>query len=108
MVLKQRILNEFASKILNEDKLEIVVGQRKRGKHPSNFVDMLFHCECDKQACAEMIAVSTEEYENSHHKTKQFMVVPAHVGSDIEKVTVQFANYALVEKFFPHAPANPA
>jgi hypothetical protein len=104
--IERRILNEFASKILNEEKLGKVLDERIRNHHPSNFTEMLFHCECDDRACAEMIAVSTEEYVLTHHKTKQFIVRPSHVGTDIEKVTEHFANYSLVEKYFPHAKAE--
>ena len=103
---ERRILNEISAKILNEDKMHKIAQARETSKHPVYFAEMLFHCECDDQACAQLIAVSTEEYAQSHSHIMQFIVIPEHVRPDIEKVIENFSNYALVKKFFPHtAPA---
>ena len=102
IAIEKRILNEFSSKILNEERMEHVVSTRK-GSHLSAHVDMSFHCECDDRSCAESIQLSTEEYKHVHTKTKHFIVVPAHVRLDLEKVIAAFNSYVLVEKFFPYA-----
>lgn len=99
--IEKRILNEFGSKILNEERMDRVVASRK-GSRLSAHADMTFHCECDDRACGQTIQLSTEEYMHVHSKTKHFIVVPSHVRLDLEKVIAAFNSYVLVEKFFPH------
>ena len=100
--LDKRILNEFASKILNEERMEKVVGARARANHLEPYVDITFHCECDDRECDEVISMPTEMYERIHKKTKQFMVVPSHIRPDIEDIGERFQNYVVVEKHFPY------
>ncbi len=102
VAIEKRILNEFGSKILNEERMEKVVQSRKdiRLQDHSN---MAFHCECDDEACHETILMSTEEYQRVHAKTKYFAVIPAHVRLDLEEVVNSFTTYTLVAKFFPHS-----
>jgi hypothetical protein len=100
--LDKRILNEFASKILNEERMEKVIGMRERANHLAPFSDTAFHCECDDRACEEVITMSTEMYERTHKKTKQFVVVPNHVRLDIEDVGMRLPAYVVVEKHFPY------
>lgn len=71
----------------------------------SEHADMTFRCECDDRTCEETIQLSTEEYTHVHSKTKHFVVVPAHVRLDLEKIITSFNAYVLVEKFFPHPAA---
>lgn len=101
---EKRILNEFESKILNEEKLEHVITSR-RGNRLSDFSEMLFQCECDDKACTATITISTEEYAGVHHKTKDFIVIPSHVRLDLEEVVNTFTTYVLVTKFFPNKGA---
>lgn len=101
VAIDKRILNEFGSKILNEERLEHIMESR-RGTRLSAHSDATFRCECDASACNETIQMSTEEYQRIHHKTKQFVVVPGHVRLDLEKIITAFNNFVLVEKFFPH------
>jgi hypothetical protein len=105
--IDRRVLNEFASKILNEERLSAMSDISDRGKRLSEFATMLFHCECDDKKCDQYIAMSTEEYTKMHTKTKQFVVVNAHVRIDIEKVVEHFNSYSLVEKFFPGTKEKP-
>lgn len=98
--MEKRVLNEFGSKILNEERLDKVVNSR-REERLSKHTEMTFHCECDDEGCAETIALSTEEYERVHSKTKYFIVVPTHVRLDLEEVIASFNTYVLVGKYFP-------
>ncbi len=110
IAIEKRILNEFGSKILNEEKLDRVVAAR-RGSRLSANSEMLFLCECDDEKCIDTISMSTEEYQKVHRKTKYFIVVPSHVHLDLEEIISSFNTYALVGKFFPHPKAieeNPA
>jgi len=97
---EKRILNEFGSKILNEEQLDKVVGLRKSG-HLADFSDVCFNCECDDSGCKETIAMSTDEYQMMHLRSKYFTVAPGHVRLDLEEIINSFSNYALVRKYFP-------
>jgi hypothetical protein len=99
---EKRILNEFGSKILNEERMEHVVESRK-GTRLSTHSDMTFRCECDDKTCDKTIQLSTEGYRHVHTKTKHFIVVPPQVRLDLEKIITSFNDYVLVEKFFPYA-----
>jgi len=100
VAMQKRILNEFGSKILNEERLDKMVRSR-REERVSPHVDVTFLCECDAESCAETISLSTEEYERVHSKTKYFIVVPSHVRLDLEEIINSFTTYAQVGKFFP-------
>src|SRR5688572_18812080 len=102
IALEKRILNEFESKILNEERLSKVSDSR-RATRLSAHSDMHFHCECDRADCTDTILLSTEEYRHVHHLTKHFIVTHAHVQLDIEEIVSSFPSYVLVAKFFPHA-----
>jgi hypothetical protein len=101
VAIEKRILNEFAAKILNEERLDRVVLSRKTA-HAADYMDVTFHCECDDGECGEIISMSTEEYQRTHLRTKYFVVIPSHVRLDIEEVINSYKHYALVAKFFPH------
>lgn len=101
VAIEKRILNEFSSKILNEEKMDKVVESR-RSNRLSTYSEMPFHCECDDAKCNETILMSTQEYERIHNKTKYFIVIPSHVRLDLEEIITSFNNYVLVGKFFPH------
>jgi hypothetical protein len=100
--LDKRILNEFASKILNEERVDEVDYLNEQAKSPDPLMDVLFNCECDNGACAETISMTTEMYVRSHRKTKQFIVVPSHMRVDIEDIKDRLPAYAVVEKYFPY------
>jgi hypothetical protein len=100
---EKRVLNEFGSKILNEERLEMVSASEATAATTSHHSTMSFHCECDDKACDETIQMSTEEYQQVHRKTKYFIVIPSHVRLDLEEIVSSFSNYALVAKFFPRS-----
>lgn len=102
IAIEKRILNEFGSKILNEERMDKVLRLRK-GRHLEDHSDMAFNCECDDEDCHEIISMSTEEYERVHAKTKYFIVSTSHVRVDLEEIISSFTTYTLVAKYFPHA-----
>lgn len=95
--VKQRVKNESDSKIVNVKKVEKIV-EETEDTNQSLLHTMSFNCECDKKSCAEIIQMSTDEYELVHRKANNFVVVPGHVKLDIEKIVVTFSNYVIVEK----------
>jgi hypothetical protein len=98
-----RILNEFDAKIVNEEKLDMIVIARALGERSLHDV-IPFGCECDDRACLATIQMSTEEYKSVHRKTRQFVVLPAHVQLDLEEVVATFRNYVIVGKVMPYLP----
>jgi hypothetical protein len=94
----RRVKNEVDSKVVNEKKVEKVV-EGTEDTDQSLLHTMSFTCECDKKYCAEIIQMSTDEYELVHRKANNFVVVPSHVKLDIEKIVVTFSSYCIVEKF---------
>jgi hypothetical protein len=101
IALEKRVLNEFASKILNEEKMDKHI-QDQRGSRLSHLSQVPFHCECDDETCTAYISLSTEEYLQVHSKTRNFIVVRQHVRLDIEEIISSFPGYAVVGKYFPH------
>jgi hypothetical protein len=97
--MDKRILNEFGSKILNEERVEAI--STSRSERVSRDLLMLFNCECDDAKCESLISISSEEYEKAHSKTKYFIVLPGHVRADLEENIASFKDYVIVAKFFP-------
>lgn len=102
---EKRVLNEFDTKIDNEEKMEKVVLSRENGDQ-SDYSTMSFRCECDDRACDEIIVISIEEYQRVHRPTRQFIVVPDHVQLDLEKVITILGNYVVVDKFLAHRASS--
>lgn len=102
IAIEKRILNEFSSKILNEERLSKVFESRRKTRL-SHHSTMIFHCECDRKACEETIVMSSEEYQQVHRQTKYFVIVPSHIQLDLEEIVTSFNNYILVAKYFPRA-----
>jgi hypothetical protein len=100
VAMQKRILNEFGTKILNEERLDKMVRSR-REERISPHIELAFLCECDTESCTETILLSAEEYQKVHSKTKYFIVVPGHVRLDLEEIISSFTTYAQVGKFFP-------
>jgi hypothetical protein len=101
IALEKRILNEFASKILNEEKLDSH-NESRRGSRLSEHSEIAFHCECDDDTCTDFVSISAEEYSKVHMRTRNFVVLPSHVRLDIEEIIMSFPKYVVVGKFFPH------
>jgi hypothetical protein len=95
------VLNEFGTKILNEEHLD-KVAEARIDAGGSKHTAMSFKCECSNKDCDETISMSIEEYQRVHSKTSQFVVLPNHVNPELEEVVATFSNYVLVGKTFPH------
>jgi hypothetical protein len=58
-----------------------------------------FMCECADPACVERLEVSLAEYEEVREEPTQFLLDPAHVKPDVERIVERRRGYAIVEKF---------
>lgn len=99
----KRILNEFATKIINEERRDKIIDSRGRSNRLSPFTDTLFRCECDDPECTDSIQIPPEEYAKVHHRTNQFIVVPSHVKLDLEEIVISLPSFVVVEKYFPNS-----
>jgi hypothetical protein len=58
-----------------------------------------FRCECWREACAECIPLSDEEWKMVRAESNRFAVAPGHVAEDFEAVVKHFPSFWLIEKF---------
>jgi hypothetical protein len=56
-------------------------------------------CECADASCAELVALTLDEYEAVRASPYRFFVVPGHDVPDVEAVVERHARYDVVEKF---------
>jgi hypothetical protein len=57
-----------------------------------------FICECALPDCAEPVALQLHEYEAVRSVPTHFVVLPAHVLPEIERVVADHGSYVVVEK----------
>jgi hypothetical protein len=57
-----------------------------------------FACECADLRCTAMIDLRLSEYEALRSHPNQFVVLPGHVYSDVEKVVAEYDRYVIVSK----------
>jgi hypothetical protein len=55
-------------------------------------------CECGREECDRVIAISIEEYEQVRSDARQFAVVHGHAVEDTEKVVSETTRFVVVEK----------
>lgn len=57
-----------------------------------------FHCECDRTSCLETIDLAVSVYERLLGERYQFVVIPGHEDTAIERVLERQTAYLVVEK----------
>ncbi len=60
--------------------------------------EMPFHCECAKALCLEKIELQTPVYQRILAERYRFVVVPAHVQPEVERVIEEHGGFVVVEK----------
>jgi hypothetical protein len=55
-------------------------------------------CECGREDCDRVIAMTLAEYESVRADPRQFAVVRGHVMADVEQVVAQTNRYTVVAK----------
>ena len=83
-------LNEAAARDINE-RLE-----KAHPTEPGRYIRMV--CECGREVCDRVIAITVEEYEQIRSDAVQFVVVLDHVIGDIERVVFETDRFAVVAK----------
>lgn len=82
--------NESASREINERLEEAHEGE------PDRYVRMV--CECGRETCDRVIAITVAEYERVRRDSRQFVVMREHVMPDIEAVVMKTDRFAVVAK----------
>jgi hypothetical protein len=56
-------------------------------------------CECGREGCSGLIALSIADYDDAHSQADRFVVLPGHQSSDIERIVEERPGYLVVDKF---------
>ena len=83
--------NESTTRQINED-----IEQAHQDASSPDHVRML--CECGREDCDRVIAITLAEYESLRADPRQFAVVHDHVLADLEQVVTETDRYAVVAK----------
>ena len=83
--------NETTTRQINEQ-----IEQAHQAAPPEGHIRVL--CECGREECDRVIAMTLAEYESVRADPRQFAVARDHVLADLEKVVTQTDRYAVVAK----------
>jgi hypothetical protein len=76
---------------------EIESAEREVGGGAGQPIEVL--CECGRQECSGVIALTPAEYEGVHSQDDRFVVLRGHESVEIERVVEERADYLVVDKF---------
>ena len=82
--------NEAAARDINE-RLE-----EAHPTEPGRYIRMI--CECGRDVCDRVVAITPQEYEEIRSDPIQFVVVHDHVIGDVERVVLETDRFAVVAK----------
>jgi hypothetical protein len=86
--------NEAAFREVNERIKDVSHAFAGFGPSPVEFV-----CECSREGCFDLIALTLEEYAEVRAVPERFFVVPGHESPEFERVVERNDRYLVVEKF---------
>ena len=72
------------------------VNEQIKGVTHMTYIDFL--CECADMDCTEIIALTSEEYEEVRRYPERFPIKPGHQVEEIERVVEEHDRYIVVEK----------
>jgi hypothetical protein len=85
--------NEAIARVLDERAPRGPNGARSGPDQP-----LLFHCECADGGCFHRVWLTAAEYETVRADSARFVVLPAHVSSELEWIVASYERYAVVEE----------
>jgi hypothetical protein len=83
--------NETTSREINE-KIEDAHEEASSGR------DVRMICECGREECDRVVAISLAEYEQLRDDPRQFLVAHDHVMADVERVVSETDRFVIVAK----------
>jgi hypothetical protein len=75
------------------------INERLEQAHPTEpgrYIRMI--CECGRQVCDRVVAITPHEYEEIRSDPIQFVVVRDHVIGDVERVVLETDRFVVVAK----------
>jgi hypothetical protein len=76
---------------------EIEHADQESGGGPDHVIEVL--CECGRQGCGGVIALTVAEYDGVHSQDDRFVVLAGHESTELERVVEERAGYLVVDKF---------
>jgi hypothetical protein len=76
---------------------EIQHASQQAGNGSQRHLEVL--CECGREDCDGVIAISEAEYEETHSENDRFVILPGHNTPGIEAVVEEREHYLVVDKF---------
>jgi hypothetical protein len=73
------------------------IEQAEGGAGPDELIEVL--CECGRQGCGGVIALTVADYDGVHSQADRFVVLQGHETPEIENVVEERAGYLVVDKF---------
>ena len=83
--------------VLRATNREMERADQAEGATLGQLIDVL--CECGRQGCGGVIAMTFADYDAVHSQADRFVVLRGHENTDIEKVVEERAGYLVVDKF---------
>jgi len=83
--------NESATREINED-----IERAHQAVSRTGHIRML--CECGREGCDRVIALTMEEYEQVRVDPRQFAIAREHLIPDMERIVAETDRYAIVAK----------
>jgi hypothetical protein len=76
---------------------EIEHAEKELGGGAERIIEVL--CECGREGCSGLIALTMAEYDAVHSEDDRFVVLRGHESAEIERVVEERAGYLVVDKF---------
>jgi hypothetical protein len=76
---------------------EIEHAEQEAGGGTNQLIEVL--CECGREGCSGVIALTVPEYDGAHSQDDRFVVLRGHESAEIEGVVEERAGYLVVDKF---------
>jgi hypothetical protein len=94
---RRLVENEMLFRSTNREVQRRVKADLRKADKP-DVTKLHFYCECSSFYCRERIKLTIDEYEEATVNEKQFIVLPRHENTLVEKVVRSAAGYVVVEK----------
>lgn len=94
---RRLVENEMLFRSTNREVQRRVKKDRPKADGPDG-TKLHFYCECSRFYCRDRIKLTVDEYEAATDNEKQFIVLPGHENTSVEKIIRSGEGYVVVEK----------
>jgi hypothetical protein len=71
---------------------------RLEERHGTTIAEPVFLCECANADCAQQVVAGPDVYARVREQPRQFLLIPGHEDSQVERVVERHRDYLIVEK----------